>query len=117
MNPDFEKLMKNKNTTDEIRTVCNAHENFKKALEKSSATPIELMKYVFSRLPLKGVPFQFVDPASLEEIQKYSDSLKMLGNGIDSLTGKKRADKISSIQTIFRRSHSRKDILLSSVQV
>ena len=50
MSPDFEKLMKNTNTTYEIRTLCNAHENFKKAFEKSLATPIELMKDVLSRL-------------------------------------------------------------------
>ena len=93
MSLDFEKLMKNKNTTDEIRTLCNAHENFKKALEKSLATPIELMKDVFSRLSLKGVLFQVVDPASLEEIQKYSDSLKMFGKGIDSLAEKKELTK------------------------
>ena len=97
--------MKKKNPTDEIRTLCNAHENFKKALEKRLATPIELMKDVFRKLPLKGVPFQVVDPASLEEIQ-----------GI-LINREERADKISSIQTIFRRSYSRKDILLSSVQV
>ena len=57
MSPDFENLMKNKKTTDEIKTLCNAHENFKKALEKCLATPIELIKDVFSRLSLKGVPF------------------------------------------------------------
>ena len=37
MNPDFEKLMKNKNTTDEIRMLCNTHEDFKTALETSLA--------------------------------------------------------------------------------
>ena len=33
MSLDFEKLMKNKNITDKIRTPCNAHEDFKITLE------------------------------------------------------------------------------------
>ena len=102
MSPDFEKLMKNKNTTDEIRTLCNVHENFKKALEKSLAPPIELMKDVFSRISLKGVPFQFVDPATLEEIQKYSDSLKMFEKGVDSLTEKKEMTKFPRFEQFLK---------------
>ena len=64
MNPAFEKLMKNKNTTDEIRMLCNAHEDFKTALETSLAAPIK--ERCFGRLSLKGVPFQVVDPANLD---------------------------------------------------
>ena len=61
------------------------------------------MKDVFSSLSLKGVPFQAVDLASLEEIQKYSDSLKMFRKGIDSLTEKKELTKCPLFKQFLER--------------
>ena len=105
MNPDFEKLMKNKNTTDEIRTLCGANQDFKAALEASLSTPIEIMKEVFSRLSLKGVPFKVCDPANEDDLEEYLDVLKIFGDDINSLTEKKDLNKFPLFKT-FLKNHT-----------
>ena len=46
----------------------------------------------FGRLSLKGVSFQVVNPANLDELPRCSDALKIFGKNIDHLTEKKSRD-------------------------
>ena len=69
MNSENEKLMKNKNTTEEIRKLCECNPDFKAALEKSLSTPITVMEEAFRRLSLKGVPCNISKAATDNDLQ------------------------------------------------
>ena len=102
---EFESMMKNKNTTDEIRSLCNSNADFKKALEASLKVPADTMKDVFRRMSLKDSPFEVVDPASEEELRLYSDALMVFGENIGSLTEKKDLNKFPLLKK-FLETHA-----------
>ena len=68
---EFEALLKKANSmVEEIRKITAEKEGFKKEFLSSMSPPIELIKSTFSYLELKGSPFQSLEPATEDDIEK-----------------------------------------------
>ena len=74
MKPDSENIIKNLNTTSDIRKVFLKHEELQK--DNSLKIPKVLMEKVLSRLSLKDKQFQIFTPASEENITNLKEVFK-----------------------------------------
>ena len=69
MNDNVERLVKNVNSNEEIRKVCNANTQLKSALKESLAMPIGLLRNIFKNLHMKETTFDIYEPANDDEIK------------------------------------------------
>ena len=75
MTPENERVMRNLNSTDEIRKAFQTHPNLEKSLEESLKSYKELMDRTLSRLSLKDKTFQIFPAMSEEDIPNLEEYL------------------------------------------
>ena len=64
MGNDMERLIKNVNSDDEIRNICQKNADLKNSLQESRKMPIDILRDVFRDLYMKDTTFSIYELAT-----------------------------------------------------
>ena len=102
---DLEKVMKKRNSNDEVRGACEKEPHLAVALKKSFHTIIQFLRETFLGLSMTQTEFKLFDPASKDKLEALAKYYDIFDEGIINLTSKNNLNKFPVFKT-FLETHT-----------
>ena len=102
MNPETERIIKNLNSTADIRKAFSMHKDLEKKLIDSLEPAKSLVETILTRLSLKDKKFKIFSAATDNEIENLKKSLSVFDKNINSLESSVDLKKFPKFYNFFK---------------